>query len=223
MSAGAPSPAVAGHGRQPLRQTLTTPAVPFPLPRDWGPALGPAGIFGSIYLLAASSAPSKDVAAPAGSFMSAALVRQRFAGDTIHLSAHIVINRPANAPASAAPIEGTATFVIPALGIDISKDLKADEAAKICKQAPAGPAGALECNLMLEVRGAWGSLTCSGVAGGAVSAQSSCSRLSTPAGPAQRLTPKPRRLPLPLLPPDHHPQVQGGALVARRPRPPEAV
>jgi hypothetical protein len=90
--------------------------------------------------------------------MSAALVRQRFAGDTIHLSTHIVVNRPANAPANAAPLEGTARFVIPSLGVDVAKELKADESAKICKQAAGGPAGALECNLFLDVsgrRGVW--------------------------------------------------------------------
>lgn len=90
--------------------------------------------------------------------MQYAHIRQRFEGDTIRVTGHLLVSRPAGAAgaAAAAPVEGTARLAIPELDIDVSKAFKGDAAS--CKSATSGPAGAIECNVFVEVRrgASWG-------------------------------------------------------------------
>lgn len=122
---------------------------------DWGPALGPHGIFGSIYLLADGSKAQQQQGGSTGapsssaSYMQYAHLRQRFAGETIHLTAHAVVARPAGARAGAGPVEGSLRFAIPELDIDESRPFKGD--AQTCRAATSGPAGGVECDVMIKV------------------------------------------------------------------------
>jgi len=85
-----------------------------------------------------------------GSYLQAALLRQRFEGNTIHLTTHLVVARP---PVSnAAGIAGVARFAIPELDVDVTKEFSAADVAKTCKQPLLGAAGSLECDLFMQVQ-----------------------------------------------------------------------
>lgn len=140
-------------------------------------------------------------------------VRQRFAGETIHLTAHVVVARPPSA--SSAPIEGVATFEIPELGLKASKALAGAGAKAACGPQSGGAAGAVECSLFIEVRptpGAWlppRLYICSAlrmaVVGGMQAAAGLAVRLHQPPPPVLSCA-------------DHRSQVQGRAVVAPQPR-----
>jgi hypothetical protein len=164
-------PSSGGGGFAGVHQRLQTTSSPLPHPplystprRDWGPALGPAGIFDSIYLLSAAPPPpppgAKKAAATApaaaepqqpGSYLQAALIRQYHAGNTITLKVHMVVARPPVAgAAAAAPVEGVASFRLAEFDIDVRKPITAEMSAKACKAPPLGTPGSLECDFFLE-------------------------------------------------------------------------
>lgn len=137
---------------------------------------------GAVYLLAAApsedapGAAAKSEAAPAAaasasaSYLQAAHLRQRHSRDSVRVTAHLVVARPsAGGAAASSEVKGTARVAVPELGIDASKEFSGSE-GQGCAAPAGGPAGRLECDVMIEVRPSF--LSGGGVQGFAAAARS---------------------------------------------------
>ncbi|KAI8468105.1 MAG: glycoside hydrolase superfamily [Monoraphidium minutum] len=117
---------------------------------DWGPALGPVGVFDAIYLLSAAPAAAGAGAAAgapaaAPSYLQAAHLRQLHRGDSVRVTAHLVVAAPAGAAPGAALPSGTARFVMPELGVAVSKEFQGTPKACVTSEA-----GHVECDMQIE-------------------------------------------------------------------------
>jgi hypothetical protein len=154
-------PASSWHARRPAAVARLLTRRPDPTPpqprRDWGPALGPAGVFSSIYLLAAAgpgAGTQRRPAAPdSGSHLQAAHLRQLHHGDRVRVTAHAVVVRPATGAVGPVAVSGAARLEVPELGVDVSKAFQwADVSNDACRTASDAPGARVECDILVEVR-----------------------------------------------------------------------